>query len=67
MLNLKDFELIVEHGPLDSITPQSFVEAFARVDELQQIHAERRAAYNAKWKPQETPKKEQPRNTIGQF
>lgn len=48
-MDMGDFEDTVLHGSLESTTPEMFVQAHSRIDELFDAYTRRREEYQRKW------------------
>ena len=64
MKSLAEFEESVLHGPLEAVTPATFMAAQRRLDELQKAYFRRKDAYNEQWR---IPRTERNRDRRGQF
>ena len=66
-INLAEFERACLHGPLETVTPDMFMAAQRRIDELQQAFFRRKADFNDKWRMQARTRTAQSRNSRGRF
>ena len=64
-LTLAEFETMCLHGPLEAVTPATFMEAQRLLNEMETAYFRRKDAYNDQWRL--PARAEQHRNRRGQF